>query len=100
MPLVDGTVQHENLRGETSGLFSQIPTVMPIAELAEAIVELSRQAKQEQRLPHVALDESELAAQFTETRARISQALVLLQGQGKAKRTSLPESWSLKSHIV
>ena len=77
------------------GTIDLIPKELSIEELAEQIVELSRAAKRERRVPSVALDESELASQFTQTRSRISKALLLLQQQGRAKKTSLPESWAL-----
>jgi hypothetical protein len=77
------------------GTISLVPVAVSIDELAEAIVEFSRQAKKENPMQFVALEESELAEQFNETRGRISKALVLLSQQGRAKRTSRPESWAL-----
>jgi hypothetical protein len=76
------------------GTISPIPMILSIEELTEAMIELSRQAKKEQRIPHVAISESEFADHFTESRARISQALVVLERQGRAKKTSMPEYWS------
>ena len=77
------------------GTIDLMPQELSIEELAEEIVEYSRAAKKEQRIPVVALDEGELASQFTQTRSRISKALLLLQQQGRAKKTSRPESWAL-----
>jgi len=61
--------------------------------LAEAIASLARQLEEQTQQAAITAEEASLALHFRKTKEEIRQALVLLERQGRAKRTSLSGPW-------
>lgn len=71
-----------------------VPEKITIEALAEQMYSGFKEFKAEKKVPNPVFNESMIATHFNETAERVSQALLLLQGQGRIQRAGIND-WML-----